>query len=273
MKSGRRSSHGPQGRPRTSEPHEAEREVRLNRYIAQSGLCSRRKADELISEGLVSVNGIVVDQLGSRVSPSDQVVVNGRLISPSPHSYILLNKPRDTITTTDDERGRKTVLDLINLAPRDVSGLYPVGRLDRNTTGVLLITNDGDLANRLMHPRFEVEKLYRVTTDKPVTEQDVARLRTGVDLDDGPARADRVMHADPADLRVVGISIHEGRNRQVRRMFEYLGYDVVLLDRVSYAGLTTDGLRRGKWRHLAQHEIRRLYQTVRLKTKSGFARK
>ncbi len=241
--------------------------VRLNRFLAMSGVCSRRKADELITAGLVRINGDVVTQLGTRVSAGDKVVVNGKLISPTKHTHILLNKPRDTITTTADDRGRATVLDLVTIAGKEDMGLFPVGRLDRNTTGVLLITNDGELANRLMHPRYEIEKLYVLRADRPVEEVDIERLRSGVDLDGELVQADQVTYADPADRAIVGISLHEGRNRQIRRMMEALGYEVKKLERVRYAGLTTSRLRRGRWRSLEPFEVEALYRKVKLKTK------
>jgi 23S rRNA pseudouridine2605 synthase len=215
----------------------------------------------------VEVNGKAVTELGTRVGPDDEVRVNGSLISPTRHVHVLLNKPRGTITTTRDERGRKTVLDLVNIRDRDDLGIFPVGRLDRDTTGALLLTNDGELANRLMHPRYEVEKLYTVHTNRDLTEAELDQLRTGVELDGGLARADRVGYLDPKDHRVVGISLHEGRNRQIRRMMEALGCSVQKLDRVRYAGLSTSGLRRGRWRRLTDHEVKRLYRVVKLKTK------
>ncbi|GIV61297.1 MAG: pseudouridine synthase [Rhodothermaceae bacterium] len=239
--------------------------MRLNRYIARAGVCSRRKADELIRAGRVRVNGEVVTEMGVRVQEGDEVIVNGRRISPQPYLYLLLNKPGDTITTTDDEKGRATVLDLIDLPPEEKEGLFPVGRLDRHTTGVLLLTNDGELAHRLMHPRYQVEKLYRVRTREAVKPHQLEQLREGIELDDGLARADRVAYLTPDNHHEVGLQIHEGRNRQVRRMFEALGHEVVQLERVAYAGLTTAGVRRGKWRRLQDAEVRRLRRSVGLK--------
>ncbi len=238
--------------------------MRLNKYIARAGVCSRRKADEAIQKGRVKVNGTIVTELGSRVQESDEVEVNGRTISPRRHEYILLNKPKNTITTTDDPHDRETVMELIALTEREKRGLYPVGRLDRDTTGVLLVTNDGDLAHRLMHPSFEIEKLYRVRTKDPVKPHELDRLRKGVRLDDGEARADRAAYLAIPDHRDVGLSIHEGRNRQIRRMFEELGHEVVSLDRVRYAGLTAEDVRPGKWRRLAEHEVRQLRRQVKL---------
>lgn len=229
MSSGQRTPRDRSRKQNQRSPHrtkDPEAPIRLNRYIARAGVCSRRSADELIKEGRVLVNGEVVTNFGTRVSASDVVSVNGRRISPARHQYILVNKPRDTITTTDDDRYRQTVLDLLRISDDEKRGLFPVGRLDRHTTGVLLLTNDGELAHRLMHPRHEIEKLYVVDVDRPVDAADVRRLVDGVELDDGPAKAD---YADlPDSLRPdrVGLSIHEGRNRQIRRMMEKLGYRV-----------------------------------------------
>lgn len=240
--------------------------MRINRYIARSGVCSRREADELIAKGQVRVNGQVIDTPGLQVNPGDRVEVNGRLLSPRSALYLLLNKPADTITTTDDERGRRTVLDLIDLEPAAMAGVFPVGRLDRDTTGVLLLTNDGELAHRLMHPSFDVEKIYRVRTVEPVKPHELDRLLEGIELEDGKARADRVTYLAPPDLREVGLSIHEGRNRLVRRMFDALGHQVDQLERIRYAGLTATGVRRGHWRRLEAREVTRLYRLVNLKS-------
>lgn len=239
--------------------------ARLNKYIARSGVCSRRKADELIDQGLVKVNGEVAGEYWYRVQPGDVVEVNGRVISPRQFIYILLNKPKDTITTTSDERGRKTVMDLVKLPDQEGDGLFPVGRLDRDTTGTLLLTNDGDLAHRLMHPRHEITKRYVVQTRRAVKPHEIDQLKRGIELDDGLARADQATYVHPSNHHEIGIEIHEGRNRQVRRMFEALGHDVRALERVAYARLTTAGIRRGKWRRLAPHEIRRLRKLVHLK--------
>ncbi len=238
--------------------------IRLNRYIAQSGLCSRRKADELIAEGRVKVNGVPVTEMGARVMKGDTVDVGGRLLTPRPFAYYLLNKPTDTITTTSDEKGRKTVLDLVRLPDNEREGLFPVGRLDRHTTGVLIITNDGDLAHRLMHPRYEITKQYRVRTKNPVSSHDIGKLRDGIELEDGLAKADQVSYLDAGNKREIGIQIHEGRNRQIRRMLEALGHEVVALERFHYAGLTTTGLRPGRWRRLEAHEVKKLRRKVKL---------
>lgn len=265
---------GYKGRRKRSAPSSPERgsrrafnpgeDIRLNKFIARSGVCSRRDADRLIADGKVSVNGDVVREMGTKVRLNDTIEVNGRRIVPEHLTWILLNKPKDTITTTSDERDRRTVLDLIDKKKLDVDGLFPVGRLDRDTTGVLLITNDGDLAHRLMHPSFEITKMYVVTANRPVEDADLDRLRAGIELEDGMAAADQVARPNASDPRVIGLSIHEGRNRQVRRMMEALGYDVLSLERVRYAGLTTRGVRRGKWRKLDTDEVSALYRQVKL---------
>ncbi|WP_456426056.1 pseudouridine synthase [Rhodocaloribacter sp.] len=239
--------------------------MRLNRYISQAGVCSRRKADDLIKAGRVKVNGEVITEMGRRVSEGDVVEVGGERITPQPYLYVLMNKPKDTITTTDDERDRTTVMDLLDLPEKEKAGLFPVGRLDRNTTGVLVLTNDGELAHRLMHPSYEIVKRYRVRTEDPVKPDELARLREGIPLEDGVARADQAVYVSPNERREIGIELHEGRNRQVRRMLEALGHRVVGLERVNYAGLTTEGIRRGKWRRLDPREIRRLRRQVKLK--------
>lgn len=237
--------------------------VRLNRFIASTGTCSRREADELIGQGLVKVNNEVVTQMGTKVSRTDRVEVNGKRIVPVDREYILLNKPKDTITTTDDEKGRTSVMDLLPAGEFAPLGLFPVGRLDRHTTGALLLTNDGDLAHRLMHPSYGVSKQYLVYTEKPVSDEDLARLGQGIELDDGSAKADRVSYLE-GDTSVLVMSIHEGRNRQVRRMIEALGNTVTQLDRVRYAGLSTRGIRKGKWRRLSRKEVSNLYRQVKL---------
>ena len=238
--------------------------VRLNRYIAQAGITSRRKADDLIAAGKVSVNGAVVTEMGTKVDPSDHVEVEGQVINPEPFDYVLLNKPKDTITTVDDERDRAIVMDLLDDEARQ-RGVVPVGRLDRDTTGALLLTNDGDLTHRLMHPSYAVEKLYLVRATEPIKPHSLDQLRTGIELEDGLARADRADYVSD-DTREVGLALHEGRNRQIRRMMETLGYEVDKLDRVEYAGLRVDNLRRGKWRRLKPHEVNRLRRSVKLKS-------
>ena len=229
----------------------------LNKYIAHSGICSRRDAVELIKNGKVKVNGEVISEPGHKIVPTDAVIVNGKKIQPVKDLvYILLNKPKDYITTTDDERGRKTVLDLIHRAtPIKV---YPVGRLDRNTSGVLLLTNDGELTQKLTHPSNEIKKVYAVTLDKPLSKAHFDEILKGVPLEDGPANVDTLAFTDTADKTQIGIEIHSGRNRIVRRIFEHYGYDVKNLDRVVFAGLTKKNVDRGKWRFLSEKEVRDL---------------
>lgn len=235
--------------------------VRLNQYIARSGICSRREADALIAAGEVMLNGKTVTEMGIQVGPKDKVSVKGAQVNPEAFAYILLNKPKDTITTTDDDRGRKTVMDLIE----EVDGLrlYPVGRLDRNTTGVLLMTNDGDLAHRLMHPSYQVRKRYDVETRDAISDEQIAQLRKGVALEDGPAKAYFIERL-PGASNQIRLSIHEGRNRQVRRMIEAVGHDVVLLHRSDYAGLSVKGIRPGRWRKLSDEEVNHLRSLVKL---------
>ncbi len=255
------------GKPQTEAPASAASEtgpMRLNRFLAKAGIASRREADTIISDGRVAVNGAIVTELGTKVSPDDKVVVDGRSVAPKSPLYLLLNKPKDTITTKGDEKGRATVMDVLNMSDEETGSLFPVGRLDRDTTGILLLTNDGDLAYRLMHPSREVEKLYHVTTTEPVEPDQIEKLRDGVDLDDGPAKADQIGYVG-TNKRCVALQIHEGRNRQVRRMFEALGHTVKALDRTHYAGLTLTDLRRGKWRKLQPHEINALRRRVKLK--------
>ncbi|HEY0356117.1 MAG TPA: pseudouridine synthase [Flavisolibacter sp.] len=234
-----------------------EEKMPLNKYIAHSGICSRRDAVDLIKGGKVKVNGVVMMEPGHKVTPTDAIIVNGKKIQPVKDLvYILLNKPKDYITTTDDERGRKTVLDLIQKAtPIKV---YPVGRLDRNTSGVLLLTNDGDLTQKLTHPSNEVKKVYAVTLDKPLSKAHFDEILKGVPLEDGVIHVDVLAFTDNADKTQVGIEIHSGRNRIVRRIFEHYGYDVKNLDRVVFAGLTKKNVDRGKWRFLSEKEVRDL---------------
>ncbi len=227
----------------------------LNKYVAHSGVCSRRDAAELIRKGEVKVNDAIVTEPGTKVSAKDTITIKGKKLSPSRNLvYILLNKPKDYITTLDDPEGRKTVLDLIKRATDE--RVYPVGRLDRNTSGVLLITNDGDLAQTLSHPKNLIKKIYEVHLDKPVTKADFEKIILGVTLEDGFIAPDSLGYADPKDKSIIGIEIHSGRNRIVRRIFEHLGYDVRQLDRVMYAGLTKKNVQRGKWRFLTEKEVR-----------------
>lgn len=238
--------------------------VRLNRYIARSGECSRRDADELIRKGLVKLNGETVKEMGVKVSDGDQVEVNGKHIVPTDKQYVLLNKPTDTITTTSDEKGRRSVMDLIESDQFDSRGIFPVGRLDRHTTGVLLLTNDGILAHRLMHPKYRIDKEYLIETADDLSESQLMKLTSGIELEDGKAKADRAVWADNSSKCHLILSIHEGRNRQVRRMIESMGTEVKKLDRVRYAGLTTKGVRKGKWRRLSRDEVTLLYRKVKL---------
>ena len=230
--------------------------IRLNKFLANAGVCSRREADEFIQAGVVSVNGNVVTELGTKVLRSDEVKFHDQTVSLEKKVYVLLNKPKDYVTTSDDPQQRKTVMELVkNACPERI---YPVGRLDRNTTGVLLLTNDGDLASKLTHPKFLKKKIYHVHLDKNVTAHDLQQIRDGIILEDGEIKADDVQYADATDKKQVGIEIHSGKNRIVRRIFEKLGYRVTKLDRVQFAGLTKKGLRRGDWRYLTEDEVVRL---------------
>ena len=255
----------PKPRPEPTRAVETDEPVRLNRLLARSGIASRRESDAIIAAGRVSVNGAVVTEMGVQVGPKDKVTVDGRPVGPVGLTYILMNKPTGAITTTSDERDRRTVMDLLDLPRAELDGLFPVGRLDRNTSGALLLTTDGDLAHRLMHPRYETVKTYLCAAERPLTDDDLDRLTRGVMLDDGLARADNAQFVSP-DRTVVALGLHEGRNRQVRRMVEALGTRVAALERIAYAGLTLEGLRRGKWRRLQPHEINALRRKVKLKT-------
>lgn len=227
--------------------------VRLNKYLANAGICSRREADEFIQAGVVSVNGQVVTELGTKVLRTDDIRFHDQKVSMEKKVYVLLNKPKDSVTTSDDPQQRKTVMDLVkNACPERI---YPVGRLDRNTTGVLLLTNDGDLASKLTHPKFLKKKIYHVFLDKKVTAHDMQQIATGITLEDGEVHADAIEYASATDKSQVGIEIHSGKNRIVRRIFESLGYRVVKLDRVLFAGLTKKNLRRGDWRFLTEKEV------------------
>lgn len=232
-----------------------EKNIRLNKYIADAGVCSRREADKLIEAGEIKVNGSTVTELGYKVSRKDAITYNGKRLSQEKLVYVLLNKPKDFITTVDDPEDRKTVMQLVQTACEE--RIYPVGRLDRNTTGLLLLTNDGELATRLTHPSHNVKKIYQVDLDKPITEEDAEKIREGIVLEDGPAKVDELAILSE-DQTVLGVEIHIGRNRIVRRIFEHLGYEVIRLDRVMFAGLTKKDLPRGKWRYLSQKELIRL---------------
>jgi 23S rRNA pseudouridine2605 synthase len=232
-------------------------EMPLNKYVAHAGVCSRRDAADLVKSGKVSVNGMVIAEPGHKVTANDEITIQGKKISASKNLvYILLNKPKDHITTTEDPEGRKTVMDIVKKATSE--RVYPIGRLDRNTTGVLLLTNDGELAQKLSHPSYEVKKIYEVTLDRPLAKKDFDELLKGVTLDDGFIAPDSLAYADARNKAVVGIEIHSGKNRIVRRMFEKIGYDVRNLDRVMYANLTKKNVERGKWRFLQEKEVRLL---------------
>lgn len=228
--------------------------IRLNKFLANAGVCSRREADEFITAGVVSVNGEVVKELGTKIKRADEVKFHDQLVSIERKIYILLNKPKDTVTTSDDPQDRRTVMDLVKNACSE--RIYPVGRLDRNTTGVLLLTNDGDLASKLTHPKYLKKKIYQVQTDKNVAKSDLDQIMAGIKLEEEEEiRADDVSYIDDASRKKIGIEIHSGQNRIVRRIFESLGYKVVKLDRVYFAGLTKKGLRRGDWRYLTEQEV------------------
>ena len=230
--------------------------LRLNKYLANAGVCSRREADAYITSGVVRVNGEVVDQLGAKVTRGDLVTFQDKPVRLESKVYVLLNKPKNCVTTSDDPQNRLTVMDLVkNACPERI---YPVGRLDRNTTGVLLLTNDGDLASQLMHPKFKKKKIYQVTLDRDVAIEDMQAIADGVELDDGEIHADSIAYQAEDVLNVVGIEIHSGRNRIVRRIFEKLGYQIMKLDRVYFAGLTKKNVLRGKWRYLSEKEVNML---------------
>ena len=230
--------------------------LRLNKFLANAGVCSRREADEFIQAGVVKVNGEVVTELGTKVLRTDEVLFHDQPVKMEKKVYVLLNKPKDYVTTSDDPQQRKTVMDLVKGACEE--RIYPVGRLDRNTTGVLLLTNDGDLASKLTHPKFLKKKIYHVHLDKAVTAHDMQQIAEGITLDDGDIKADAIEYASDTDKKQVGIEIHSGKNRIVRRIFESLGYKVVKLDRVQFAGLTKKNIRRGDWRYLTEEEVDRL---------------
>ncbi len=232
----------------------AEEETRLNKFISNAGVCSRRQADEYIKAGYVTVNDAVVLEMGYKVKPKDVVKFKNKKVEGERKVYVLLNKPKGYLTTTSDDKERKTVMELVNTV-KDVR-LYPVGRLDRNSTGVIMLTNDGELAQKLSHPSGEVTKVYQVELDKALDHKDLLKIRAGLDLEDGKAVVDQVDYTLPrGDDRHVGIELHSGKNRIVRRIFEHLGYEVQKLDRVLYAGLTKKNLQRGKWRFLTEKEI------------------
>lgn len=227
--------------------------IRLNKYMSNAGICSRREADNYIAKGLVKVNGSVVTELGTKIQRTDVVEYDEKIVIPERKCYVLLNKPKDCVTTSEDPGGRTTVMDLVKNACQE--RIYPVGRLDRNTTGVLLLTNDGELASKLTHPKFVKKKIYHVWTDKPIAEEDMQRIADGIELEDGEIHADAISYVSDTYRNQAGIEIHSGRNRIVRRIFEHLGYRVTKLDRVYFAGLTKKNLPRGRWRYLTQEEV------------------
>jgi 23S rRNA pseudouridine2605 synthase len=237
-------------------PQKPSEGIRLNKFIAHAGICSRREADMHIKIGSVKVNNKVMTEMGYKVKPTDEVQFDGQRLKAEKPTYVLLNKPKGFLATTRDEKGRKTVMDLVAKATK--ARIVPVGRLDRPTTGLLLFTNDGDLAKKLTQPSTGVKKLYHVVLDKNVSGQHLQSIKEGITLDDGTIKADEVSYVQGASKREVGIALHSGRNRIVRRIFEYLGYEVITLDRVLFAGLTKKDLPRGHWRHLSQTEVQQL---------------
>ena len=230
--------------------------IRLNKFLANAGICSRREADEFIAAGVVSVNGEIVTELGTKIKRTDEVKFHDEPVNVERKVYVLLNKPKDCVTTSDDPQERKTVMHCVKDACKE--RIYPVGRLDRNTTGVLLLTNDGDLASKLTHPKYLKKKIYHVYCDKNVTKADLDQIAAGITLEDGEIHADAISYASETDKKQVGIEIHSGKNRIVRRIFESLGYRVIKLDRVYFAGLTKKGLKRGDWRFLTEMEVNML---------------
>ncbi|MBE6196092.1 MAG: rRNA pseudouridine synthase [Rikenellaceae bacterium] len=236
-------------------PNKQVGEMRLNRYVAQSGICSRREADDFIAAGLVSVNGVIVTELGTKVMPGDVVKFNDTKLQGEQKVYLVLNKPKGYVTSLDDPHAEKTVMELVKGACTE--RIYPVGRLDKNSLGLLLFTNDGDLTKQLSHPAHAKKKIYQVSLDKPLTRADMDRIAEGIVLEDGEIHADEISYASE-NKKEVGIEIHSGRNRIVRRIFEMLGYSVQKLDRVYYAGLTKKNLKRGQWRFLTREEVERL---------------
>lgn len=251
----------PRKKPAVAEPKD-DGLIRLNRYISNAGVCSRRKADELIESGVVSVNGTVVTELGTKVDPAtDEIKYNGERLKREKMVYVLLNKPKDYITTTDDPQERRTVMQLVSKATKE--RIYPVGRLDRNTTGLLLLTNDGNLAEKLSHPRNNISKIYNVELNKNLTQGDFNKIQFGIELEDGVIKPDDLSYVVGASKREIGIQIHSGKNRIVRRIFESLGYEVVKLDRVVYANLTKKDLTRGRWRYLDERELVQLKHFIK----------
>lgn len=257
----KRARKGPDSSNRAMQENYLRDEIRLNKYIAHAGFCSRRDADEYIEAGKVKINGEVVTELGTKVTTEDNVIVDGQRISLEPFVYILLNKGKDTISTTDDEKDRNTVLHAIE----DATGyrVYPVGRLDRNTMGLLLLTNDGDLAHRLMHPSYKVKKTYEVETDRILTDDELTEMKSGIELEDGPIQPTKIQRSGYKP-NIVVITVFEGRNHLIRRMIAYFGADVKRLKRIRYAGLSDKDMRVGRWRYLKQKEINDLRKLVKL---------
>ena len=246
-------ANSPEAKKKIQVIRKGDEQIRLNRFIANAGICSRREADQLIAAGEVMVNGETVTELGAKVKKSDKVSYKGKLLSTEKKIYLLLNKPRGYVTTVDDPHAGHTVMELVKNACKE--RIYPVGRLDKETSGVLLFTNDGELAKRLTHPSFEKKKIYHVFLNREIPEEHLTQIKEGIDLEDGFIAADAVNYADPSDKSQVGIEIHSGKNRIVRRIFEHFGYKIDRLDRVYFAGLTKKNLPRGKWRHLNLREI------------------
>ena len=242
-------------------PNQDNELIRLNKFISNAGVCSRREADEYITKGLIKVNGEVITELGHKIKNKDIVEYKGKRIVEANHVYILLNKPKDTITTTSDPENRPTVMDLVQKATDQ--RIFPIGRLDRNTTGVILLTNDGDFAQKLSHPSSEVKKVYYAILDKPLEREHFDKLAEGVILEDGPMNVDEIAYVDASDHTLIGVEIHSGKNRIVHRMFEHLGYRLKKLDRVVYAGFDKGGLRRGKWRFLKFNEVQMVLNTIK----------
>lgn len=262
-KKAKQSSSSPKEANTVSQKKYLKDKIRLNKYIAHAGFCSRREADEYIAAGKVAVNGKVETELGTKVRQDDEVQVENQTLSLEPFIYILLNKGKDTISTTDDEKDRNTVLDAVE----DATGhrVYPVGRLDRNTMGLLILTNDGDLAHRLMHPSYQVKKTYEVTSDRPLTDAELRELLNGIELEDGPAKPAHIQRIVNL-ANTITISVFEGRNHLIRRMIAYFGAEVTKLKRIQYAGLTDKDIRVGRWRFLRQKEINDLRRLVKLDT-------
>jgi len=252
----KRNAAGPHRERKTADDLQSKEAIRLNRYIANAGICSRREADDLISAGLVSINGEIVTELGTKVKPDDVVKFNDQTLKTEKLVYVLLNKPKDFITTTEDPDDRKTVMGLVKDAGRE--RIFPVGRLDRNTTGLLLLTNDGELTKRLTHPSGNIKKLYQVELDRNLSQADMLKAAEGVELEDGPAAFDEIQYASTDDKSIIGVELHSGKNRIVRRIFEELGYEVRKLDRTTFAGLTKKDLPRGRWRFLTEMEVNML---------------